>query len=244
MSDIAAAIPDAAPAVTVAEQRVLARIFQHPLSHNLSWRETLALIHAIGSVEHAHNGDVVLKLGGRQQTFKPTHDKDLAAEDVMTLRRFLTSAGWAPGGASMPAAASATSDLAIVIADAGARIYELAPDAGHSSSQETHHLLHDIERGQHDADREETWPADRHFFDAIASAVTGSGRIVVVGHGKGQSREADHLMADLKAHHGAVHARIASEIVAYLPHTTVPQLVQLARNALQPEPNSAVAGTD
>ena len=74
--------------------------------------------------------------------------------------------------------------------------------------------------------------------------MTGSGRIVVVGHGKGQSREADHLMADLKAHHGAVHARIASEIVAYLPHTTVPQLVQLARNALQPEPNSAVAGTD
>ena len=99
MSDIAAAIPDAAPAVTVAEQRVLARIFQHPLSHNLSWRETLALIHAIGSVEHAHNGDVVLKLGGRQQTFKPTHDKDLAAEDVMTLRRFLTGAGWAPGRA-------------------------------------------------------------------------------------------------------------------------------------------------
>ena len=244
MSHAHTANPDAASAVTVAEARVLARIFQHPLSHNLSWRETLALIQAIGEVEHAHNGDVVLKLGGEHQAFKPTRDKDLAADDLMTLRHFMTRAGWAPGAATMPAPPAATSDLIIVVDHAEARIYELAADeGGHEAARETHHLLHDVETRQHDADRDETYPADRRWYDAIATAVVGSGRIVVVGHGTGQARESDHLMADLSAHHGAVHARVAREIVADVTHMTVPQLARSAREALQSAPSSGVTGT-
>ena len=41
-------------------------------------------------------------------------------------------------------------------------------------------------------------------------------------------------MAYLFKHHTAVHARVAREIVADLPHLTVPQLLALARHALQP----------
>ncbi|MEI6801339.1 MAG: hypothetical protein WCO04_19305, partial [Pseudomonadota bacterium] len=82
-------------------------------------------------------------------------------------------------------------------------------------------------------------PADLRFFDAVATAVAGSGRIVVISHGKGQSNEAAHLMAYLAKHHAPVHARVAAELTADLPHSTVPQLLALARHALHPALNSA-----
>lgn len=241
MPKIEAAIRDPDAYVTVSEERILARVFQHPLSHNLSWRDALALLHGIGTVEHGHDGDAVLTIGAEHLTIRPAHNKDLAADEVMALRHFLVRAGWEPDAEPIPTPAATESDLVIVIDHAEARLYALASDAGtEETDRETHHLLHDIDPEQHDADREETYPADRRFFDAIAEAATGSGRIVVIGHGTGQSNEADHLTSDLAARHVGVHARIAGEIVADLPHTTVPQLLALARRTLRPEPAAAV----
>jgi pimeloyl-ACP methyl ester carboxylesterase len=133
------------PDLSTSDQRVLARIFQHPLSHNLSWREALGLMATLGSVSHAHDGDVVLRIGH----------------------------------------------------------------------------------------------AESRFFDDIATALSGEGRIVVIGHGMGQSNEAGHLMAYLTKHHPTVHARVADHIVADLAHSTVPQLLSLARQALQAGRDSA-----
>lgn len=139
-------------------------------------------------------------------------------------------------------ATSATQDLVIVIDHAGARVFPIGRKPG--ASQELHHLLHHIDRSQHDADRAETYPADTRFFDAVAGAAAGSGRIVVIGHGKGQSHEAGHLMAYLGKHDGALCARVAAELTADLPHSTVPQLLALARHALWPAQKSAGVSTD
>jgi hypothetical protein len=236
--------PTPRPALGTAEGRVLARIFQHPLSHNLTWRETLALFTAIGEVEHKHDGDIVLTLGAKRLPLKFAQHKDLAPDEVMSLRHFLTRAGWsADHGPAAVVEAPHDADLVILIDHAGARILEITP-AGPHAAEETHHLLHHVLRTQHDADRDETYPADRHFFDAVATAAVGKGRIVIVGHGKGQSNEADHLIADFRAHHAAVHARILRNIVADLPHLTVPQMVDLARHALESAPLSAAAAGD
>lgn len=95
---------DLAPAeLSAANRRVLLRVFQHPLSHNLSWREVGALIEASGTVETAHNGDVVYALGAERQSFRPAHDKDLPTPDVMALRHFLRRAGLAPEAGTDPA---------------------------------------------------------------------------------------------------------------------------------------------
>ncbi len=222
----------ASPGLSVIQKRLMGRIFQHPMSHNLSWREVLELFHGIGSVEHAHNGDVVLHLGADHQSFLPPHDKDLGTEDIMALRHFLTRAGWTHGAAPVRTKDQTSSDLVIVIDHAEARIFP-AGSADAAAPKELHHLKHYIDRSQNDADRAETFPADTRYFDAIAAAVGTQGRIVVVGHGHGQSNEADHLMAYLSQHHGAVHSRVAREIVADLPHTSVSELLQLARHALQ-----------
>lgn len=129
-------------------------------------------------------------------------------------------------------------NLLIVIDHAGARIAPIFREAGHTPPEPTH-ILHEVDRAKHDADRAEHNPTDLRFFDAVAAAVAGTGRIVVISHGKGQSNEAAHLMAYLAKHHAPVHARVAFELTADLPHSTVPQLLALARQALHPALNSA-----
>ncbi len=136
-----------------------------------------------------------------------------------------------------------TQDLVIIIDHNSARVFPVGREAG-AAPQELHHLTHHIDRSQHDADRAEAYPADTRFFDSVALAVAGSGRIVVLGHGKGQSNEAAHLMAYFGKHHPSVHARVASELTADLPHATVPQLLAFARQALWPALKSAGVAAD
>jgi len=238
MSHDAPAALDLAAGLSRNHRWALARIFQHPLSHNLSWRDVLDLVATIGSAEHQHNGDVILHLGKESLSMKPSQAKDLEAAEVMDLRSLFLRAGWSPDGIDPTVRTThANPDLMIVVDHAGARLYQLGhegADARTGAPHEMHHLLHYIDRKEHDADREETYPADTAFFDSIANAAAGDGRIVVIGHGKGQSNEADHLIAYLSDHRPAVHARIARELVADLPKQTAPQLAELARHALHP----------
>jgi hypothetical protein len=236
-----ASLSTANPDLTVAERRVLDRIFQHPLSHNLSWREVISFFAAKGEVKHAHNGHLVLKVGTGHLTFETGQAKDLAADEVLALRHLLSRAGWKPGAAAAKPGALAGSAIAIVIDHAGARIYDLPLDEARHAPHETHHLHHAIDRKEHDADRAETFPADHRFFDAIAKDLPGDARIVVVSHGKGQSNEGQHLLDYMHKHHRGVHDRIARVIAADVTHTTVPEELRLARDALLSAPDSADA---
>jgi hypothetical protein len=162
----------------------------------------------------------------------------------MALRHLLSRAGWTPGAAPTKPDTPAGSAIAIVIDHAGARIYDLPMDDARHTPHETHHLHHSIDRKQHDADREETYPADHRYFDAIAKDVPEDARIVVVSHGKGQSNEGHHLLHYMEKHHHRLYAGIVSVILADLPHTSVSQQIQLARDALRAAPYSAHAITN
>jgi hypothetical protein len=176
--------------------------------------------------------------------FETAQHKDLPADDVMALRHFLINAGWTPETTPETPPAPASAAMAIIIDHAGARIYELPLDASHHAPHEDHHLHHAIDRKQHDTDREETYPADHRFFDAIAKDLPGNARIVVVSHGKGQSNEGQHLLDYMQKHHRNLHDRIAKLIVADLAHTSVPQQLSLARDALLSAPDAADATSD
>lgn len=220
--------------------RTLQRVFAHPLSHNLAWREVVKLMGRIGSAEEQHNGEFHLLAGGAELRMKKPHDKDLTATEVMDLRHFLAAAGWDPDAtAAAPVdTAPATPDLVIVIDHAGARLYRIGArdgaEAQADAPQETHHFLHDVDARENDADREETYPQDMQFFEKIALAAVG-GKIVVISHGTGQSNAAHHLTDYLKTHHSEVCDRIAQILTADLPHTTTPELMELARQALYPD---------
>lgn len=225
-------------AMTLAEGRVMARIFQHPMSHNLSWRETVALFDSFGAVEHAHNGDLVLVLGGEHQTFRPAHKGDLSADDIMALRHFLARAGWVDGVLPKDAAPAQATRQMVILDHAEARIYPI-PATGHALA--SHHLTHDIDRKQHDADRAETYPADTAFFASIARGLGPLGGVVLISHGTGQSNESAHFIAYLDHHDLPLRGRIMANLTADLSHITVAQCLDLARAALA---DAAMIGLD
>jgi hypothetical protein len=74
----------------------LDKIFSHPLSGNVEWRQVLSLLAAVGTTTREPNGKVKVELGGETQVLQPPGDKDVDRQMVVELRRMLTNAGLEP----------------------------------------------------------------------------------------------------------------------------------------------------
>ena len=74
----------------------LEKIFSHPLSGNVEWRQVLSLLAAVGTTTQEPNGKVKVELGGETQVLQPPDDKDVDRQTILDLRRLLTSAGIEP----------------------------------------------------------------------------------------------------------------------------------------------------
>jgi hypothetical protein len=72
----------------------LLKIFQHPTSHNIEWREVISLVGAVGSVEETHGGRYRIVVGDETEVVDRPRDKDVDMQMVVDLRRMLTSAGY------------------------------------------------------------------------------------------------------------------------------------------------------
>lgn len=77
----------------------LSKIFAHPTSSNVEWREVLSLLRAVGTVQERHNGKLDVAIGPETEVLTPPHVKDLDEPMILDLRRMLTDAGLAPDGA-------------------------------------------------------------------------------------------------------------------------------------------------
>jgi hypothetical protein len=76
--------------LTGPHQRTFDRIFQHPISHNLEWRDVHALLGEIAEVKKEHNGSLKVTRNGQTLFLHPTSKKDVTEmEEVMNLRHFL-----------------------------------------------------------------------------------------------------------------------------------------------------------
>jgi hypothetical protein len=76
------------------------RIFSHPSSHNIEWRQVVSLLQTIGTVTHEHNGKLKVALGPETEVLPAPHGKDVDAQIVVDLRRMLKQAGFAPKDSS------------------------------------------------------------------------------------------------------------------------------------------------
>ena len=72
----------------------LLQIFQHPTSHNIEWPAVLSLLEAVGSVERHHDGKYKVTVGTESEVLTPPKHKDIDVQQVVDLRRMLTSAGY------------------------------------------------------------------------------------------------------------------------------------------------------
>jgi len=73
----------------------LERIFQHPTSHNLEWKDVISLVEHLGTVEEESNGRLRFTLNGVSEVFHRAQDKKDVSDvpQVLDLRKFLGGAG-------------------------------------------------------------------------------------------------------------------------------------------------------
>jgi hypothetical protein len=74
----------------------LRRIFEHPTSHNVEWREVVSLLEAVGTVTVRHDGKVAVKVGNELEFLEPPAGKDVDDQMVVDLRRMLRNGGYSP----------------------------------------------------------------------------------------------------------------------------------------------------
>lgn len=74
----------------------LERIFTHPSSGNIEWRQVLSLLEAVGTTTEEPNGKVKVTLGSETEVLQPPGGKDIDRQMIVDLRRMLTKAGLAP----------------------------------------------------------------------------------------------------------------------------------------------------
>src|ERR1700683_2157876 len=77
----------------------LRKIFSHPTSGNLEWRQVLSLLEAVGDAHEEHNGKVKVTLGPETEVVVHPRGKDVDKQMVVDLRRMLAGAGFSPDGA-------------------------------------------------------------------------------------------------------------------------------------------------
>jgi hypothetical protein len=72
----------------------LLQIFQHPTSHNVEWHDVVSLLETVGSIEERHDDMFVFRIGDEREVLRRPKEKDMDTQQLVDLRRMLTSAGY------------------------------------------------------------------------------------------------------------------------------------------------------
>ncbi len=72
----------------------LVQIFQHDTNHNVEWHDVVSLLEAVGSIEQQHDDMFVFRIGQESEVLRRPSDKDIDGQQLVDLRRILTSAGY------------------------------------------------------------------------------------------------------------------------------------------------------
>ena len=215
------------PPLSGAHQRAYEKIFQHPLSHNLAWREVYALLARLGQVVEGPNGNLTVTRNGQTLVLHPSATKDAAeADELMKIRHFLERSE-----TTRPETAGQGGHLLVVINHHEARLY-WTEMLGAVPQQILPHDPDDFFRhapNSKDFSRGREKPDPNSFFEPVAKALKDAGQILVFGSGTGTSSEMDQFLAWLKLHHADLAARIAGSLVIDEHHLTEAQLLAKAR---------------
>src|SRR6202011_4792077 len=109
------------PQLSGSHHKVYERLFQHPMPHNLQWREVWSMLNALTDAEAREeaNGNLKVTRNGQTLTLHRPRGKDLAdKQELMQVRHFLERSG-----APTAAPAAEGTHLLVVIDHREARIY-------------------------------------------------------------------------------------------------------------------------
>lgn len=219
--------------------RTLEAIFRHPVARNLAWSDALHLIEGLGAVRQEPNGRLLFAINEHRDVFHQPHAKELTADEIAHLRKFLEAAGVRPGAIEVidedQEPRAAMPDMVVAVDHHQTRLFTIE---GRSESARTlrpydpHHFLHHLSHRQERELRGQREGEESSYYADIAAALAPAGRIVVLGHGTGHSNAAAHLEEVLRAKHPETFRRIAAIRAVDLSATSEPQLLALALHAL------------
>lgn len=215
------------PSLSSAHLRTYERIFQHPISHNLEWREVRSLLAELGQVVDEPNGKSTVTRNGHTLVLHRPHTKDVTETDeLMKIRHFLEQSE-----KTLPESNGKEVHLLVVINHHEARIFRIEiheavpqrvlprdPGGYFRHAQDSKEFA----RGQEK-------PDPNSFFEPVAKALSDASQILVFGSGTGTSSEMDQFIAWLKIHHTQLAKRIVGSQVIDEHHLTEPQLLAKAR---------------
>lgn len=72
----------------------LVQIFQEQTNYNLEWHDVVSLLEAIGTIEEPHDDMFRFRIGQETEVLKRPTGKDIDGQQLVDLRRILTSAGY------------------------------------------------------------------------------------------------------------------------------------------------------
>jgi hypothetical protein len=207
--------------------RTYERIFQHPISHNLSWHDVLGMFRQLGTVETEANGNAKVTRNGQFMILKPSRTKDVSdADEVMALRHFLKSTE-----TKSPISEGTDIHWLVVIDHHQARLFRteisgsmpihVLPHAPSENFNQAHHAR-DFSRGKEK-------PDPNTFFEPIAKELKAGGQILIFGSGTGESSEMVQFAAWLGEHHPEISRRVIGTTVIDESHLTEGQLLKKAR---------------
>jgi hypothetical protein len=73
----------------------LLQIFEQKTNYNVEWHDVVSLLQAVGSIEQQHDDMFLFRIGRETEVLRrPKDDKDIDGQQLVDLRRILTSAGY------------------------------------------------------------------------------------------------------------------------------------------------------
>ncbi len=225
------------PSLSGSHRSTYEKIFQHPLSHNLNWKDVHSLLRHLADVQEEPNGNLKVSRHGEVLVLHPSRSKDVAeADEVMALRHFLQRSE-----SGQPAAATSSENCVLVIDHREARIFrtELANGVPQkilppAPSEYFRHAPHSAEftRGQE-------IPDPNTYFAPIAQALAGASEILVLGTGTGKSSEMEQFVNWMERHHAEQARKIIGQLVVDEHHLSEGQLLAKAREFFAGHPTPA-----
>lgn len=202
--------------------QTLQALFSHPLQHNLRVSDVEALLlHLNAQVEHLSNHRLKLQLASGETMVMHAagglHHSFLDEDGVLRLRRFLEHAGITPEHPEPPEPLSRGDQakrLVIHLDHRGARLWWLVGDAMETTTLEPHGLWSTHQRltNRHDRDvAGQRAPLDYEFLNQLSEAVIEADRVLLLGHGHGESDLRQVLRKHLEQHHPQAVAHLEIE---------------------------------
>ncbi|HTB63791.1 MAG TPA: hypothetical protein VK737_09400 [Opitutales bacterium] len=207
--------------------RTYEKIFQHPTSHNLAWRDVLSLLSHVGEVVEEPNGH--LKVTRNQHLLilpVPTTKEVAEVDELAKLRRFLSESETVLPESSQPLV-----HILVVIDHHQARLFRTEMNGAVPQLIQPHQPNEFFRQAHEDRNffsgKEKSAP--NGFFEPVAKALKDVGQILIFGTGTGTSSEMEQFTVWLKKHHAELARRVVGTVVVDEQHLTEPQLLEKAR---------------